>query len=58
MCGKPDVKEPTAYQASKAPVFNTASTTRSKSGRQGTILTSGNAGQAYAPEGKKTLLGA
>ena len=57
MCKAPDVEEPTAYQASKAPVFNTMSKTRSKSGRQGTILTSGNAGQAYAPTAGKTLLG-
>ncbi|GEK69244.1 hypothetical protein [Paracoccus denitrificans] len=57
MCGTPDVPEPTQYQASKAPVFNTASRPRSKSGRQGTILTEA-AGQTYAPDGKKTLLGA
>lgn len=58
MCGKPDIKEPTKYQASKAPVFKGDSETRSKTGRQGTILTSGGAGQSYAPDGKKTLLGA
>lgn len=56
MCGAPDIPEPTQYQASKAPVFNTASRPRSKSGRQGTILTN-TAGQSYAPDGKKTLLG-
>lgn len=56
MCTAPDVPEPTQYQASKAPVFNTASRQRSKSGRQGTILTN-TAGQSYAPDGKKSILG-
>lgn len=59
MCAAPDIEEPKQYQASKAPVFNTAAQPRSKTGRQGTILTgSGSgAGQAYSPAGGKTLLG-
>lgn len=56
MCSTPDVEEPTQYQASKAPVFNTAAKTKTKTGRQGTILT-GTAGQNYTPDGKRTLLG-
>ena len=58
MCSAPDVPEPTQYQAAKEPVFNSASKQRSKTGRQGTILTSSQAGQGFAPDGKKTLLGA
>lgn len=59
MCSKPDIPEPTEYQASKAPVFNSQSENRSKTGRQGTLLATSNpgAGQEYAPGGKKTLLG-
>lgn len=57
MCSAPDVPEPTQYQSSKAPVFNTQPQARSKAGRQGTILTSGAGGQQYTPGGGKTLLG-
>lgn len=58
MCSTPDVPEPKQFQDSKAPVFNTESRPRSKTGRQGTILSSGAAGQSYAPDGKKSILGA
>lgn len=57
MCSAPDIPEPTKYQSSKAPVFNTAPTARSKTGRQGTLLTRTTAGQEYVPGGKKSLLG-
>lgn len=57
MCGKPDIPEPQKFQDSKAPVFNTATDARSKTGRQGTMLGRPTAGQEYAPGGKKTLLG-
>lgn len=57
MCGKPDIPEPQAMQASKTPVFRGETDTRSKTGRQGTLLTRPTAGQEYAPGGKKTLLG-
>lgn len=57
MCGAPKIDEPEKYQSAKAPVFNTSSQNRAKTGRQGTILSSGTAGQSYAPDGKRTLLG-
>ena len=57
MCSTPDVEEPTQLQASKAPVFNSAIKTKSRNGRQGTILSGSTAGQSYAPDGKRTLLG-
>ena len=57
MCSTPDVEEPTQLQASKAPVFNTTAKTKTKTGRQGTILSGATAGQSYAPDGKRTLLG-
>ncbi|WP_265502835.1 hypothetical protein [Paracoccus beibuensis] len=57
MCGKPDIPEPQQMPAGKAPVFSTATETRSKTGRQGTLLTRPTAWQEYPPGGKKTLLG-
>lgn len=60
MCGTPDIPEPTRLQESKAPVFNTLATQRSKAGRRGTILTQSpvaTAAAAMAPTGGKTLLG-
>lgn len=62
MCGAPDIPEPQQLQASKSPVFNTTTQQRSKSGRQGTLLTRpaapSSAGVEYAPGAKKSLLGA
>lgn len=61
MCGAPDIPEPEKLQASKTPVFNQATAPRSKTGRQGTILTrpaaTPAAGADYAPGAKKTILG-
>lgn len=57
MCNRPTIEEPTKYQASKEPIFRQADEGRTRTGRQGTLLTRPNAGQEFAPSGKKTLLG-
>ena len=60
MCNAPDIEEPQRLQQSREPVFSTNTSSQSRTGRRGTILTGSGSTSEMQPVtagGKKTLLG-